>query len=113
MRRHRAGQAPSWMILAALFLSTAGLFGCDADCRTACKKLIRECDYAEPGYGVDQCEAECQVQKDALAEEPGSETQSAAFQDQLNCIRDAECSALTDPADPNYPACYDDDVFSF
>lgn len=105
---------PARPLLAVALLILAGASAaCDADCRDMCKKVIRQCDYAEPGYGVDQCEAECQIQVDRAEESADADTESAAIQDQLNCIVDAECSALLDASDPAYPACYSSEADVF
>lgn len=102
-------------LIAALALALAAALGtgCDADCKAVCKKLIKECEYGDPGYGIDQCEGECQARLDDLENEPDAEAAQESFQEQMNCIRDAECAALTDPADPAYPACYDPDTSVF
>ena len=81
--------------------------GCDASARDYCRKLVNECEYAEPNYGIDQCEAETQVYIDDLEEGPDADYDTEAWQDYMNCVSSAECGAIFDSSDPAYPACYD------
>lgn len=100
-------------LIVALVGALALAAGCDANCKSVCKKLVDECEYGEPGYGREQCESECQVAIDDLEEAPDATAEREALQVQMDCIVDSECSALLDPEDPGYPACYDPQVSVF
>ena len=110
LRRNRF--APQILLCLGLVLGTLTM-GCDSNCRQACKKLINECETAQEGYGQDQCELECETFQSFLEQDPAQEAESIAFQENLNCVVSTECSALTDPADPEYPACYDPEAYPF
>ena len=99
---------PSKTFAAVIALTLgATAVGCEASSRDYCRKIVRECEYAEPNYGIDQCEAETDVYLDDIAESPEADTLTEEYQEYMNCVVDAECGALLDPADPAYPACYD------
>lgn len=97
-----------------MLLMSTGLalsqMGCNSNCKAACKQLVTECDAGPVGWTQAQCEFECESAQSLLDDDDTAADQADAFQDQLNCIAKAECSALSDPADPGYPACYDDEV---
>ncbi len=84
--------------------------GCQADCESACDKLILDCGAGIPSYNATQCAEDCKAVQSYYEAYPYLEDELEAFQEELQCIQKADCEALLDPDDP---ACYNDQLFVF
>ena len=84
--------------------------GCQADCKSACDKLILDCGAGIPSYNATQCEEDCTAVQTYYETYPYLEDELEAFHEELACIQKADCEALLDPDDP---ACYNEQLFVF
>ncbi len=110
---HGGRQVPEvlWFLLVLWVGGMALVFpGCQADCKTACDKLILDCGAGIPSYNATQCEEDCTAVQTYYETYPYLEDELDAFHEELKCIRDTECEALLDPESP---ACYNRDLFFF
>ena len=87
-----------------LFISL--LWGCNATCSQACKRLM-ECESVDTtGVERDLCEEQCRNQE-SLYEEWEDEELQERLDDARNCIRDSTCPAIADGV------CYDEELFPY
>lgn len=93
----------AWVVL----LGSLTLPACQNTCEKACSKLINDCQAQFPSYNAKTCEEECTVIQEEYKSHDYLEPEQTAFQTQLDCIAESECSALLDP---NAPACFNDDT---
>ncbi len=83
---------------------------CQADCESACDKLILECGAGIPSYNATQCAEDCKAVQTYYETYPYLEDELESFQEELQCIQKADCEALLDPEDP---ACYNEALYVF
>ncbi len=114
MNVNRSGRCARWVARAVVPVACVVVAtltaGCQADCKTACEKLILDCGAGIPSYNATQCEEDCNAVQTYYETYPYLEDELEAFHEELACIRDADCEALLDP---DAPACYNEQLFVF
>lgn len=86
-----------------LFLA---LLGCTPTCDEVCSKLVECENEGTERMSADECSESCTAQQ-ALYATWTDTVKRQAFDDELTCLYNAECSNIADGE------CYDDEVWSY
>ncbi len=78
-------------------ISSLLLYGCQATCQDACRKIIVECEAGIPSYNVTQCAADCSLVQTEYDAHDYLEPQQESFSAQLECIQSASCDEILTP----------------
>ena len=92
---------PLLLLLSCSFLLLAA--GCDSGCRDACRHMLTECGVERAEYGIEDCEAQCELYLAHYDEE----WQEKKAKTSVRCIAGATCEDLRKAES----TCYDEAVF--